>query len=511
MKIKNMTVIRRIGSLGLALALATASLWPLIALADSEWNQVEPPNSPDARDGHSMVTFDDGSVMIFGGENANGDLFNDVAKFQAGNWQKEIPNNTPPAPRRDHRVWVEGQKMMVYGGKGAGEELYNDLWSYDRSNKEWAQVQLPAIRPLPRRGHSTTRLADGSTIIFGGIGENGTVLADCWKYNQDNTFTRLSNIPNAFSYHSVQVVGDLLLVFGIPGMTGIYQISTNNWMLAPSGIPSSGHAVSGKGQNEQGEDIIYLFGGYDAGGNESDVVHEFNLDTGAVTQREERMPFPLVDSAGAMIPDTQTNVFSGNSQRRVNAQSTNQVSILLFGGKRSDGTIISTTYTFEPPAPSTSVVISPAAGGRLVFTDTQGLTTTVDVPFGAVSEPITLTYTMLYVPTQPISPALGLAGHAFTLEAFQNGTVQLGFVFSKPITVVIHYSDADIAGMDENTLTLNYWDGSQWTDAAATCTPASIYERHPDENWLSVPICHLSEFVLLGEKVNHIYLPLVWR
>ena len=31
------------------------------------------------------------------------------------------------------------------------------------------------------------------------------------------------------------------------------------------------------------------------------------------------------------------------------------------------------------------------------------------------------------------------------------------------------------------------------------------YERHPDEKWLAVPICHLSRFGLFGH--SRVYLP----
>ena len=50
-----------------------------------------------------------------------------------------------------------------------------------------------------------------------------------------------------------------------------------------------------------------------------------------------------------------------------------------------------------------------------------------------------------------------------------------------------------------------------WDDAANTCTPPSTYDRHPDENWLAVPLCHLSEYGMLGVSTHNIYLPLVMR
>jgi len=71
----------------------------------------------------------------------------------------------------------------------------------------------------------------------------------------------------------------------------------------------------------------------------------------------------------------------------------------------------------------------------------------------------------------------GFAGTGFTLEAVQNGTLQDDFVFLVPVTVEMHYTEAEILGVDESSLTLDYWDGAAWVDAA--CGP---YESYLDEN-----------------------------
>jgi hypothetical protein len=79
----------------------------------------------------------------------------------------------------------------------------------------------------------------------------------------------------------------------------------------------------------------------------------------------------------------------------------------------------------------------------------------------------------------------------------------------KPVIVTIHYTDAEIQGIDEDTLILNYWDGNTWVDAAC-----GAYDRHPEANWLSVPICHLSQFGLMGEVkigTSYVYIPFVRR
>lgn len=147
------------------------------------------------------------------------------------------------------------------------------------------------------------------------------------------------------------------------------------------------------------------------------------------------------------------------------------------------------------------VEITPGAGGTLTYTNTQGNKTTVAIPPGAVSQPISLTYASLST------------WRSFSLEAYVDGVIQQNFVFSTPITITIQYSDTDVTGLDEDSLTLDYWDKttSQWVDATTTCNPASAYDRHPAENWLAVPICHLSEFTLFAQGKNLVYLPLILR
>ena len=99
-------------------------------------------------------------------------------------------------------------------------------------------------------------------------------------------------------------------------------------------------------------------------------------------------------------------------------------------------------------------------------------------------------------------------GQAFALDAFLGTTRLANYAFSQPVLVTIGYRDVDVAGLDESKLTLRYWNAasSTWSDAA--CGP---YDRHPAENWLAVPICHLSQFALFQETVKKMYLPLVER
>jgi hypothetical protein len=153
-------------------------------------------------------------------------------------------------------------------------------------------------------------------------------------------------------------------------------------------------------------------------------------------------------------------------------------------------------------------------GGTLVYTGTAGSRITISAPAQAVTETTYLAYTAVSSPpSQP--PNLVFAGVAFGLEAYQNGVHQPGFAFQGPVTIAIAYTDEQIEGLDESSLTLDYNTESGWVDAATTCNPVSVYDRHPAENLLSLNVCHLSSFALFASEepaLDHrVYLPLTQK
>ncbi len=81
-------------------------------------------------------------------------------------------------------------------------------------------------------------------------------------------------------------------------------------------------------------------------------------------------------------------------------------------------------------------------------------------------------------------------------------------MFSQPVTITIHYSEGDVAGLDENSLTLRYWNGSAWASDGI-----SVVERNTAQNYVVFTVTHLSEFALFGSESEKykVYLPLVIR
>jgi len=162
-------------------------------------------------------------------------------------------------------------------------------------------------------------------------------------------------------------------------------------------------------------------------------------------------------------------------------------------------------FTMLHPPVSVTLSLSGTASlpALLSYVDTQGLTTTVMFPAGAV----TATTTIVLTPTLPIAGSdLAFAGHAFDMEAYQDGVRQPGFTFEHPVLVTIHYSQRDVRLIaNESQLALYRWEGGAWADAAC-----DAYTRQSSENWLTAPICRLSHFALFG-TMNRVYLPLVMR
>ncbi|MBN1484632.1 MAG: hypothetical protein JXA37_07910 [Chloroflexia bacterium] len=172
------------------------------------------------------------------------------------------------------------------------------------------------------------------------------------------------------------------------------------------------------------------------------------------------------------------------------------------------GKVVLPTFAAHPFSVSVHAPMTPGGGGTLVYTDTQGTVTSIEVPAGAVAQTITLAY----APVQELLAPEGYrwAGLAFDLKAYLSDTLQPGFQFATPVTLSAVYSEGLVLG--ETNLLFLYWDeiAEAWIDAAETCDPASGYLRSPEEDRLSVPICHLSQFALL-EPVEQIFLPLVVR
>jgi hypothetical protein len=155
------------------------------------------------------------------------------------------------------------------------------------------------------------------------------------------------------------------------------------------------------------------------------------------------------------------------------------------------------------------IIVDPSLGGLLIFTDTQGLTTTVQVPPGAVTRTTEITLTPILSPTEPISPQLRFGGHAFDLDAYWDGQHLISFTFETAVTVTIHYSDADVRGIFEDSLKLYRWVTPTWEAVGARSEEGQ--KLYTDNNVLEAWLRGFTRFSDQGANGWDIYLPVVIR
>ena len=145
--------------------------------------------------------------------------------------------------------------------------------------------------------------------------------------------------------------------------------------------------------------------------------------------------------------------------------------------------------------------ITPEAGGAVGYTMQNGLSTTLDIPATAVSEPVKIAFTPLagltYVPK-----GLADAGLAFRVTAAVSSTNEPVTTLLAPYTITVRYDAGALAGIAEATLALHYWDGRQWMAEPTSQVNGArrVVVARPN---------HFSMWAVLGER--RVYLPLVLR
>ena len=113
------------------------------------------------------------------------------------------------------------------------------------------------------------------------------------------------------------------------------------------------------------------------------------------------------------------------------------------------------TPTPTPPAPEGDaiVVVNPGSAATLIYTGTNDLPITIQVPAGAVTDTITLVYTEGTMPsTAPLN--LQFAGVHFWLDAYRNNVKLDNYLFQTPIQIELRYTGADVVGLAEESIVL---------------------------------------------------------
>ena len=302
-----------------------------------DWTNPDPLNPPAARAGHSLHALPDGEVILFGGGDQTGTLYNDLYSFRDNEWSPVATSGDRPPARQYHASWMDDYTLYVHGGYGAGGATFTDLWRADLSSPGtsfWNEVEADTP-PAPRRFHAAVPAPNGNVYFFGGINTSYVLLQDLWQRSSGGEWQPLADAPEAFMGQALFMPGYTTLVaVGNSGSIASYDIPSDTWSLATGGPPVQHGAAYVVAPADDGQQKLVTFGGHGSGLQKTDTVYEYLLPSGPLTERAERMPQALTQARAACFH-----------------RSTTSVDVVIFGGYSTANEAQSTTYVYSTPAP----------------------------------------------------------------------------------------------------------------------------------------------------------------
>jgi hypothetical protein len=144
-----------------------------------------------------------------------------------------------------------------------------------------------------------------------------------------------------------------------------------------------------------------------------------------------------------------------------------------------------------PTTTTGTVTATMDGGGKTTLTTSSG-TVSVTVPIGAVTTSTTIIITSLgSAESQTGNPPAGsflIGGIVYNISALSGGQPVTNF--SKAVTITFTYSDSQISGLNESSLTIYHWTGTQWTPLTSTV--------YLSQNTVTATTTSFSSFALFG-------------
>jgi N-acetylneuraminic acid mutarotase len=187
--------------------------------------------------------------------------------------------------------------------------------------------------------HTSTTLASGKVLVFGGITQNGGVDGNTWIYDPSTgTWEMKSPFPDMFRYaQSAVSTGGNAYVFGGMGPDGAsdkmwkYNSETEQWVVVDRNSNNSKDHPTGRYHHamvvSEEHNKIWILGGSTTFDDELSDVWEYDIIQNSWSQLED-LPMPRTKFAAALsIEDNQ------------------QGEIVIFGGV-SNNIVIEESYTY---------------------------------------------------------------------------------------------------------------------------------------------------------------------
>ncbi|KAL1201460.1 Acyl-CoA-binding domain-containing protein 6 [Cardamine amara subsp. amara] len=131
-------------------------------------------NVPVSRGGHS-ITLVGSRVLVFGGEDKNRRLLNDlhVLDLETMTWDVVETTQTRPVPRFDHTAASHSDRYLLIFGGCSHSIFFNDLHILDLQTMEWSQPHVQGDVVAPRAGHAGITIDENWYIVGGGDNSTG--------------------------------------------------------------------------------------------------------------------------------------------------------------------------------------------------------------------------------------------------------------------------------------------------------------------------------------------------
>lgn len=133
------------------------------------WSTLSPPLSPPPLAYATMAYDNDNStVVLFGGQQADGTLSSDTWVWNGSTWTRYA--SAVPARKMASMAFDPAlHQLILFGGQGGGNQLLNDTWAWNGAS--WV-VETPGsgAGPTPREGASLGFDSNDQLVLFGGSG-----------------------------------------------------------------------------------------------------------------------------------------------------------------------------------------------------------------------------------------------------------------------------------------------------------------------------------------------------
>jgi uncharacterized repeat protein (TIGR01451 family) len=192
------------------------------------WTQITPAAEWPGRNSHSSVVLPDSSIVLMGGELGRGAYGNDVWRStDNGTTWKKVNTFADWMPRCGHSsVAMPDGSIVLMGGSDGGIIYYSDAWRSADNGATWTQINA-SPGWTPRSGHSSVVMPDGSIVLMGGMGSDGSIN-DVWRlnpigsslkspihtYNTMGIFPVALQVYNTDGYNSTRKPGYITLPVG---------------------------------------------------------------------------------------------------------------------------------------------------------------------------------------------------------------------------------------------------------------------------------------------------------